>query len=155
MVNRFNLFIEMHFELVGDGHPAVIFQRFCAGRFRTIGNKRYSPDFQPLRCREERHVSGIVIKGIDQRAFFKNAIIYAGLFCFDGAGQANGAATYDNDTVLYGLISQRTNFCKCKAKTASGAKYTLHPVLSCEQWRSLCPIFTPLFFENESTKIML
>lgn len=64
------------------GHPAVMLQRFGARGLGVIADKWHLPDFESLRGGEESHVDGVVVNGVDQAAFFEDAVVYSGFLLF-------------------------------------------------------------------------
>ena len=94
------LFLEMDIQLVGYGHPAIIFQGFGADGLYIIAYERNTTDLDTLRGREEGHIGRVVVKGVDQAAFFQDKVGQAGAPGFQTAGDADGAAADDDDVVV-------------------------------------------------------
>ena len=88
--------------MVGEGYTAVIFQRFGADGFDIIADEGHAADLDPFGGREEGHVGGIVIQGIDKAAFFEDEVAEACGAGFEGAGDADRAAAGDNYVVIRG-----------------------------------------------------
>ena len=86
-------------EFVGVGDLAVVLESLGAGGFLVGGAEGHGTDFEQLGGGEEGHAGGVVEKGVGEAAFVDEDDGKAGALGVDGAGEAGGAGTDDEDVV--------------------------------------------------------
>ena len=89
--------MQAHVELFVAGHALVVVEGIFAQGLVVGRGEGVAADFEQVGGRKKLHVGGVAHQGIDQRALFDDGHFEAFALGFEGAGQAHGAGSDDEN----------------------------------------------------------
>ena len=87
-------------KVVAGGNTSIVLQRFNAFGFGVDTHKGDVINLQLFGSGEEGHIQWVVVKRVNQGAFFQHHIAEVCFFTFQRAGNANGTGADNEDVII-------------------------------------------------------